>query len=130
MILQRFDPVLGERRLVLGIDPGHRLGLSVYYIGREIESSSYSSPESLVSHAGTILSELKAERRVVKIGNGDMDLARKIGTRLRSKSRHLFDLEFVDEWGTSMKIRNFNQRGRRDRLSARYITHRGSVGVC
>lgn len=130
MILRRLDPRLEEARLVLGIDPGHRLGLSVYYLGREIESSFYSSADLLIAHAAAMLSDIEAERRAVKIGNGDMALARGIGEQLRLKSGRAFDLEFVDERGTSLKTRNFNQRGRRDRMSARYIIQRGSVGVC
>jgi hypothetical protein len=35
-----------------------------------------------------------------------------------------FELEFVDEQKTSLKIENFNQRGKRDMLSAKYISQR------
>ena len=127
IILQRLDPDLGERKLVLGIDPGRKLGLSVYYLGREIESSFYSSVDGLVSHIATILSDLQARRKIVKIGNGDMTQAREIGARLKLESLSRFELEFVDESGTSLKIRHFNQSGKRDRLSAKYITQRESV---
>jgi len=33
-------------------------------------------------------------------------------------------LEFVDERKTSLKIKNYNQRGKRDMMSAKYITQR------
>jgi len=35
-----------------------------------------------------------------------------------------FELEFVDERKTSLKIKNFNRRGKCDKMSARYITQR------
>ena len=35
-----------------------------------------------------------------------------------------FESEFVDESKTSLKIKNFNQRGKPDMLSAKYISQR------
>ncbi len=123
IILQKLHPYL-ERNLVLGVDPGSRLGLSAYYLGVEIESALYSSVGRLVSHMTELLAGLDAKKRTVKIGNGDMNTAREIGVQLNIQSGSPFELEFVDERRTSRKIKNFNQRGKRDRLSARYITQR------
>jgi hypothetical protein len=123
-ILQKLNMVFDDDELVLGVDPGSRIGLSVFYFGKEIESSLYSSVENLVSHIITLLAELRAKRKIVKIGNGNMDIAKKIGTMLNLKFCSSFELEFVDERKTSLKIKNFNQRGKRDMLSAKYITQR------
>lgn len=123
-ILQKLDMVFEEDELVLGVDPGSRIGLSIFYFGKEIESSLYSSIESLVTHIITILAELRAKRKIVKIGNGNMEIAKKIGTMLNLKFCSSFELEFVDERKTSLKIKNFNQRGKRDMLSAKYISQR------
>ncbi len=123
-ILQKLDMVFEEDELILGVDPGSRIGLSVYYFGKEIESSLYSSVENLVSHIITLLAGLRSKRKIVKIGNGDMKIAREIGTMLNLKFCSSFELEFVDERKTSLKIKNFNQRGKRDMLSAKYITQR------
>jgi len=123
IILQRLHPHL-VKNLVLGVDPGSRLGLSACYLGVEIESSLYSSVDGLVSHMMELLAGLKAKKRTVKIGNGDMNTAREIGVLLNLRFCSSFELEFVDERRTSRKIKNFNQRGKRDRLSARYITQR------
>ena len=38
-----------------------------------------------------------------------------------------FELEFVDERKTSPKIKNFNQTGKRDMLSAKYISQRDGL---
>lgn len=128
MILQKLDRGMGDGRLILGIDPGSRLGLSVYYLNQEIESSLHSSVDGLVSRIITILAGLRARRKIVKIGNGNMALAKEIGDRLNLKFCSSFELEFVDERRTSPKIKNYNQRGKRDRLSARYITQREGSG--
>ncbi len=123
-ILQKLEPALEEDELVLGVDPGNRIGLSVFYYGKEIESSLHSSVDGLVSHIITILAELRAKRKIVKIGNGSMGIARQISSLLNLRFCSSFELEFVDERKTSLKIKNYNQRGKRDRLSAKYISQR------
>lgn len=124
LILQKLELEYDENALIIGVDPGSRIGLSVFYYGREIESSLYSSVDSLVSHIITILAELRAKRKIVKIGNGNMVLAKSIGTNLNLRFCSSFELEFVDERRTSSKTKNYNQRGKRDRLAAKFITQR------
>ncbi|MCV0400287.1 MAG: hypothetical protein K5785_09905 [Nitrosarchaeum sp.] len=124
MMIQKLDLGFDEQDLVIGIDPGQRIGFSAFYYGREIESSFHSSVEDLVMHVIRILGGLRAKRKIVKIGDGNMAISRKIGNMLNLKFCSSFELEFVDERKTSLKIKNFNQRGKRDMLSARYITQR------
>ncbi|MCE9652342.1 MAG: hypothetical protein K8Q89_04705 [Nitrosarchaeum sp.] len=113
-----------EEDLIIGIDPGQRIGLSIFYFGREIESSFNSSVEELVLHIITVLGGLRAKRKIVKIGNGNMNIAKEIVTMLNLRFCSSFEFEFVDERKTSLKIKNFNQRGKRDMLSAKYILQR------
>lgn len=124
LILQKLQLNFEREDLVIGVDPGSRIGLSIFYYGIEIESSLHSSISGLVSHIITILAELKAKKKIVKIGNGNMMIAKEIGTMLNLKFCSSFELEFVDEHKTSPKIKNYNQRGKRDRLSAKYISQR------
>ena len=124
LILQKLEFNFEKEELVIGVDPGSRIGLSIFYYGVEIESSLHSSIDGLVSHIITILAELKAKRKIVKIGNGNMLIAKEIGNMLNLKFCSSFELEFVDERKTSLKIKNYNQRGKRDRLSAKYISQR------
>ena len=124
LILQKLGLRFEKEELVIGVDPGSRTGLSVFYYGIEIESSLHSSIDSLVFHMITILAELRAKRKIVKIGNGNMILAKEIGMRLNLKFCSSFELEFVDEHKTSPKIKNYNQRGKRDKLSAKFISQR------
>lgn len=124
LMVQRLDLGFEKNELILGIDPGQRTGLSVLYFGKEIERSIFNSIEKLVNHTIMILAELKATRKIVKIGNGNMKLAKEITTRLNLNFCSDFELEFVDERKTSLKIKNYNQRGKRDMMSAKYITQR------
>ena len=123
LIIQKLD--LGYNQdLIVGVDPGKRIGLSIFYFGREIESSFYYSVEEIVLHIIQILSGLRAKHKIVKIGDGNMNMAKEIGTMLNLKFCSYFELEFVDERKTTFKIKNFNQRGKRDMLSAKYISQR------
>ena len=123
IMMQRLNPDFDED-LILGVDPGQRIGLSIFYYGKEIESSFYSSVEELVFHIIEILGGLRANRKIVKIGNGNMKIAKQIVSVLNLNFCSSFELEFVDEQKTSLKIKNFNQRGKRDMLSAKYISKR------
>ncbi len=113
-----------EEELILGVDPGQRIGLSIFYYGKEIGSSFHSSVQELVFHIIQVLGGLRAKRKIVKIGNGNMEIAKQIATMLNLNFCSSFELEFVDEQKTSLKIKNFNQRGKRDMLSAKYISQR------
>ncbi len=124
LITQKLEAGFHECTLVLGIDPGNRIGLSVFYYQNEIESSTYTSLDELISHIVRILAGLKADRKIVKIGNGNMKIARHIINRLNLSFCSHFEFEFVDERKTSLKIKNYNKRGERDKMSARYITQR------
>ncbi len=53
-----------------------------------------------------------------------MIMAKQIVQMLNLQYCSSFEIEFVDEKNTSVKIKNFNQRGKRDRLSAKFISQR------
>ena len=124
LISQKIDSGLNQAQLLLGIDPGKQIGLSVYYLGNEISSSFFISTDKLIEQVITILAELKAKQKIIKIGNGDMKMAKNISELLNLKFCSNFEIEFVDERDTTLKIKNFNQRGKRDMLSAQFITQR------
>ncbi|MFQ6024978.1 MAG: hypothetical protein ACE5JT_00475 [Nitrosopumilaceae archaeon] len=124
LIVEKLQLDSSENELIIGIDPGERIGLSVVYFQKEIQRSIFVSVEELIEHVVKILAGLKANKKIVKIGNGNMKTARQIVNLLNLKFCSHFELEFVDEHKTSPKIRNYNKRGKRDMLSARYITQR------
>ena len=53
-----------------------------------------------------------------------MIIANKIVQLLNLRFCSNFEIEFVDERNTTLKIKNYNQRGKRDMLSAQFITQR------
>ena len=124
MIIQKLHLDFEESNLLFGIDPGQRIGLSIFYYDKEIESSLFFSVKEVVFHIIKILSSLRSKRKIIKIGNGDMSIAKEIVNLLNLKFCSSFELEFVDEQKTSLKIKNYNQRGKRDRLSAKFISQR------
>lgn len=123
-IVEKLQSGLNDNSLIIGIDPGSRIGLSVFYYEKEIESSFYTSIDDLVFHIVKILVGINAQRKVVKVGNGSMRIAQHIVNSLNLRFCSHFEIEFVDERKTSLKIRNYNKRGERDKISARYITQR------
>lgn len=124
IIIEKLDSGLNQSELLIGIDPGQRIGLSVTYLGKEIERGLYTSPDDLASHVAKILGGLRAERKLVRIGNGNMEVAKQITSLLNLRFCSHFELEFVDERKTTKKIKNYNRRGQRDMLSAKFIAQR------
>ena len=85
LISQKLDSGLNDNQLLLGIDPGKQIGLSVYYLGNEILNSFFVSTEKLIQKIINILAELKARQKIIKIGNGDMQMANDIAKLLNLK---------------------------------------------
>jgi len=113
LMIQKLQVGLNKNELVLGIDAGSRTGLSVFYYGKEIERSIFNSVESLVMHIAKILAELRADRKIIKIGNGNMNLAKEIMELLNLRFCSDFELEFVDERKTRYDVSkiHFTKRG-------------------
>lgn len=91
---------------------------------KKLKASLFFSVKDVVFHIIDILTSLRSKRKIIKIGNGDMSIAKEIVNLLNLKFCSSFELEFVDEQKTSLKIKNYNQRGKRDRLSAKFISQR------
>lgn len=127
LMIQKLETGMEKNYLILGIDPGHRIGFSAIYFGEEIERSIYTSVETLVNHIANLLAELRSERKIIKIGNGNLKLAKEITAALNLRFCSDFELEFVDERKTTLKIKNQNQRGKRDMMSAKYIAQREGI---
>lgn len=111
------------RDLVIGIDPGQRLGLSIFYGGSEIERVLFVSINAMVFHISDIINSIKSTRCLIRIGNGDMHTAWDIHEALYAIGVPV-QVEFVNEAGTSPRIRHCNRRGKRDMLAAREIAQR------
>jgi hypothetical protein len=111
--------------LTIGVDPGKRIGISIIFMREEIGSFVESSPSRAVQLISVLLNGIDSRKRIVRIGDGDLNMARFIATTLKSRFEASVQIEIVDEWGTSLPHNSGkNRRGIRDILSARKIAHR------
>ena len=111
--------------LTIGIDPGKRIGVSIIYMHNEIACFVESSPSKVVQLVSGLLAGIDSKKKTVRIGDGDLYMARLIATVLKSRFDNLVDIEIVDEWGTSLPHNTGkNRRGIRDISSARKIALR------
>jgi hypothetical protein len=122
--------VIGEQviddQLIIGIDPGSRIGISTIYLRHEIASAVVeSSPQDAINHVAAMLGGIESRKKVVKIGDGNITMAIQIARMLKVKFKDSISIEIVDEHGTSLpQNTDANRRGVRDRSSARAIAFR------
>ena len=122
--------IIGERvvddQLIIGIDPGSRIGISAIYLHHEIASAVVeSSPQDAINHVAAMLGGIESRKKVVKIGDGNITMAIQIARMLKIKFKDSVSIEIVDEHGTSLpQNTDANRRGVRDRSSARAIAFR------
>ena len=118
--------ILGDHaddQLTIGIDPGSRIGISSIYLHQEIASAVESSPQNAIEQVSALLGGIESRKKVVRIGDGDIRMAKQIAFMLKTKFRDHVNVEIVDERGTSQNS-DANKRGARDRLAARTIAFR------
>ncbi len=134
-ILEKLDDVRLEDELIMGIDPGKRTGFSAYFLGSEIANSLYMTIDKLIDEIISILSQLRAKKRLIKIGNGDMKLTNKITNLLNLRYCSDFDVEIVDE-SKKENEKDYSPNGinlvrkkKRCRIKKGNQTERGSVGM-
>jgi hypothetical protein len=122
--------IMGERvvddQLVIGIDPGSRIGISAIYLHHEIASAVVeSSPQDAINNVAAMVGGIESRKKVVKIGDGNIAMAIQIARILKMKFKDSVSIEIVDEHGTSLpQNTDANRRGIRDRSSARTIAFR------
>jgi hypothetical protein len=112
-------------QLTIGIDPGNRIGISIFYLYDEIESVVLSTIESTVNFIIKILSGINEKKKIVRIGDGNINMARTIAFVIKSNFKDLVHIEIVNEYGTSSIQNNeSNRRILKDKSSARLIAFR------
>lgn len=114
-----------DDQLTIGIDPGTRIGISVIYLHNEIESTVESSLDSTIQLVSVLLSGIRSKKKIVRIGDGNIDMAKRIAWMTKARFKDLVSIEIVNEHGTSLpQNTDKNRRGARDRSSARKIAFR------
>ena len=122
MLLKNLSGKYIEDILVVGVDPGNRIGIYVLYLHTELYSTVQSSLGEAVKFIMNILSCINSSKKVLKIGNGDSIKCNLIAQEIKHQNR-LVRIEIVNEFGTSRNILP-NCRRNRDVGSARSIALR------
>jgi hypothetical protein len=111
--------------LIIGIDPGKRIGISILYYNFELEKIIVLSVQSAIEKISVILSAIDSRKKIVRIGDGSITLSYQIANILKKCFKDGIIIEIVDEYGTSIRQgTDINRRGIRDISSARKIAFR------
>ncbi|MGI0090894.1 MAG: hypothetical protein ACREBS_04215 [Nitrososphaerales archaeon] len=110
---------------VVGIDPGERTGVAAFINHREVESSVLPTLETTISRISELIDNAPNIRKIVKIGSGNMKLARMIAGILEARYKDSIRIFLVDESGTSSLVKKTSKdRGTRDQRAAKLIAFR------
>ncbi len=112
--------------LLIGIDPGKRIGLTVLYMYNELDSRVMVSIQDTVYTIEKIIKDIQADRCIVKIGYGERKTAKEIAKMLHMLLMNKVEIELVDEHGTS-RCTHSNKRGIKDKISAKAIALRKGI---
>jgi hypothetical protein len=122
MLLKNLTGNYIEDILVVGVDPGNRIGIYVLYLHTELYSTVRSSLREAVKFIMNILSCINSSKKILKIGNGDSIKCNHIAQEIKNQNGSV-RIEIVNEFGTSRNILP-NCRQNRDVGSAKSIAFR------
>jgi len=115
----------GESAYILGIDPGVRIGISAFYLGDEVYSCVVYSAAKAANIVSKLLRSTPAKKKVVRIGDGNIDVALKIAEALADEFDKQIHIEIVNEAGTTALAKSKpNKRYVKDLRAARLIALR------
>jgi hypothetical protein len=114
----------GEESIVIGIDPGKRIGIAAYYRQKELMGDILNSVDETIVKVVKLMENTHAKKKIVRIGNGEPEMAEKMANELSKRLKNTI-IELVDERGTSTlsKIKSSKKVGR-DQRSAMIIALR------
>jgi len=112
--------------MIIGVDPGKTLGLAVLGDGAILETAELPSVEKTVEAVMRIFEWNKADRKIVKVGNGVKECQSKLFKLLDRELSPKVIMESVEEEGTTKNIERLFGRRRNliDALSAVKISMR------
>jgi hypothetical protein len=99
-ILSRVDS--GRGTVLVGIDPGTRIGMAAYYGDAQLGFATFGSIEGLCEVIATLVRKVAGKESLLRIGNGNPALATRLGAVL-SELVPGAAIEVVDEAGTSSR---------------------------
>jgi len=114
-----------RRRLLIGIDPGSRIGMAVFYDGRELGALNSNSVEESVESVVRFVREVPHSSLSVKVGAGEPKTSLRLARSLRERLPPSASLEIVDESGTSAGKRGAIGVTRDQRAAAKIAFRKG-----
>jgi hypothetical protein len=90
-----------KRDILIGVDPGSRLGLAIYYGDRRLAGLTFNSIENLMKFIVRAVRAIPSSSVVIKIGDGSPNLSRSIA-KMAAEEVPGARIEIVDEKGTSV----------------------------
>ena len=125
-VLARVDGA--GRELVIGIDPGSRIGFAVFYAGSGLGFHTFNSRASLYKTVSGLVRRVPNSRCVVKIGNGSRELASKLASDI-GRTLTGVTIEIVNEEGTSARNVRFRSLPKDQSAAARIAFRKGAPYV-
>jgi hypothetical protein len=125
LLSRLLDP--SRRNLLIGIDPGSRIGLVIFYGGRELGALTSSSAEKLVDLIAIVIRDVPHSSLSIKIGGGEPRSSLRLARLLRERLSQSTSIEIVDESGTSAVGRRGAIGATRDQRAAARIAFRKGI---
>ncbi len=117
----------GEDEVVLvGVDPGKRTGLAVFYGQTKLAFNTFDSPGAVCSRVGAFARRVPSSRVLVRVGNGNRPMAMRLVDGLRREVPEA-TIEVVDESGTSTGSSKMKGVQRDQVAAAKIAFRRGEV---
>jgi hypothetical protein len=112
---------MGEA-IIVGVDPGKRTGLAVFYGHTKLAFSTFDSAGAVCARVGAFARGIPSSRMLVRVGNGNLPMASRLIDGLHREVPRAI-IEVVDESGTS--VRSSKMKGvQRDQVAAAKIAFR------
>ncbi len=129
MEAQLLSKLLGESRrsLLVGIDPGSRIGIAMFYGGRELGALTSNSVEKSVESVVELVKEVPFSSLSVKIGGGEPTSSLRLASLLRERLPASASIEIVNESGTSASKRGAIGTTKDQRAAARIAFRKGPM---
>jgi hypothetical protein len=112
--------------LLMGVDPGSRIGMAVYYGDANLEFATFDSIDGLRASVTSFIRKVPAKKTVVRIGNGNPVLAVALALSMLNEGPHV-NVEVVDEAGTSARSVRMKGVQGDQRAAARIAFRKGVV---
>ncbi len=116
----------GDEVLLIGVDPGSRIGMAVYYGETSLAFSTFNSTVKLCSRVGAFVRGVPAKKSVVRIGNGNPAQAARLVESVKHEAPKA-TVEVVDESGTSVRSQRMKGVQGDQGAAARIAFRKGEV---